>query len=167
MYDVYLIPECYADTLFVEGISFEFNNLTKHASGNDAVSRMLRDSKNHFKAIIGFIDKDKKNNPTYFDDFKLVNESDNVQLKYLEKSNRYLFVLNPAIDKFIWDEINKIGLDVTEFNLPNDFKRFKNILKSSTIERHDGYKRLIKALKRANSPGVDFLLKNIEKILVD
>jgi hypothetical protein len=165
MYDIHLIPECYAETEFAYAIFYEFNRYKNHESGNDRVSKVLQTSRLNAKVKIGFTDKDKKNSPSYFNQFTLIDEIDNIAFKHFKGTDQYLFVLNPAIDKFIWDEMHSLGLTPNEFELPNEFDAFKKVLKKETIENNSGYKRLIKRLKSQNSKGVEFILDKVNSIL--
>jgi hypothetical protein len=165
MYDIHLIPECYAETEFAFAIFYEFNRYKNHESGNSRVSKVLLTSRLNAKVKIGFTDKDKKNVPTHFDKFALIDEIDNVAFKHFNGTNQYLFVLNPAIDKFVWDELHSLGLSPDEFEMPNDFDAFKKILKKESIENNNGYKRLVKKLKSQNSKGVEFILDKVKSIL--
>ncbi len=165
MYDIHLIPECHAETEFAYAILYEFNRFKNHESGNSRVSKVLQTSKLNAKVKIGFTDKDKKNIPLHLSQFVLVDEIDNIAFKHFNGTNQYLFVLNPAIDKFMWDELHSLGLSPDEFDLPNDFDTFKKTLKKESIENSNGYKRLVKRLKNQKSNGVAFILDKVHSIL--
>jgi 23S rRNA A2030 N6-methylase RlmJ len=165
MYDIHLIPECHAETEFAHAILYEFNRFKNHESGNARVSKVLQTSKLKAKVKIGFTDKDKKNVPPHLNQFVLIDEISNISFKHFSGSNQYLFVINPAIDKFIWDEMHSLDLSPSEFELPNDFDTFKKVLKKESIENNNGYKRLVKKLKSHNSQGVTFILNKVNSIL--
>ncbi len=164
-FDIHFIPECNADTEFADIILSEYKNRFKH-HGSDirTVSKIMSyDSKS--KLQIGFIDNDKYNVPVFFNQFKVIDALDHIQFKKLDSSNKYLFVLNPAIEGFVWQEMNSLSLQALDFDLPKDFKDFTKTLKKKSIKEHQGYLKLIKTLKNKNSQGVTFILDKINAIL--
>lgn len=166
MPEFHLIPECFADTEMVRIIfkDLESCNLN-HASGISEVSKALqkKDLPNYLN--IGFVDKDRKNVPFYLDEFEIVEQVANVAFKKHPTSNDYLFIVDPAIERFLLNELSEIGKMPAEYHLPDDFKGFKKMLKKTSIQYHDGYKIMINDLLKSKTGGITFIRKMLLALL--
>ena len=161
MHNIQLIPECYAET---EMVKILFGNLgyLNHASGIHEVCKILKKNDIVNYINIGFIDKDKYNTPPYFDDFIIVDSHhDLVFFKKHPSSNDYLIVVNPAIEKFLWSQLQELKKEPTDYGLPSEFKKFKDLLKKERIQYNEGYKRMILDFKHAKTSGILFIMNNI------
>ncbi|MFN8436455.1 MAG: hypothetical protein U0V72_02360 [Cytophagales bacterium] len=159
-----LIPECYADTFFIDSIFKEKGDEVNHAFGISQVSVSLENG--HFKELIkiGFIDNDKKNVPPYFNNFEIVDESDNISFKKHKENNIYVFVLKPAIEMFLINEIQSIGKSIEEFNLPIDLKSLKKQLKKTHVAENENYQNLISFLRNNKTIGCEFIRTHLQKL---
>lgn len=166
MPEFHLIPECFADTEMVRIIFKDLENCNlNHASGISEVSKALqkKDFPNYLN--IGFVDKDKKNTPRYLDEFELVEQVVNVSLKKHPQTNDYLFIVNPAIEKFLLSELSEINKHPSEYHLPDDFISFKKTLKKTRIQNHQGYKNMVSDLVKSETTGITFMRKMIQGLL--
>jgi hypothetical protein len=163
MLSLHLVPECYAETELVK-IIFNPIDYLNHAEGIHAVSTILKrqDIQNYIN--IGFIDNDKKNIPPYFDEFIVIDELPSIILKKHPITNDYVFVANPAIEKFIITQLSEINKNPSDYELPNDFKGFRKKLKSMRIEHNHKYKEMISDLKNANTSGILFMLRKTSEL---
>ncbi|MEZ4775325.1 MAG: hypothetical protein R3D00_19225 [Bacteroidia bacterium] len=166
MPEFHLIPECFADTEMVRIIfkDLESCNLN-HASGISEVSKALqkKDLPNYLN--IGFVDKDRKNVPFYLDEFEIVEQVANVAFKKHPTSNDYLFIVDPAIERFLLQELAEINKPPSDYQLPDDFKNFKKTLKKTHIQNHLGYKHMVSDLLEAETTGITFMRKMIRGLL--
>ncbi len=147
MNNIHFVPECFAETQLFKGLFSELNSVIwNHAQGISNVAKILEKDDNPGYMNIGIIDDDKKNVPSFFDDFMLIESSENFTFKKKPNSNDYIFILNPAIEKFILKQLEYCGLNPSNFSLPDDFKSFKKSLKRTSIVNHKGYEELISSI---------------------
>lgn len=166
---IHFIPECYADTLFVETLFFEgefvyHEDSFQHASGTPWVARGLKENMPFEQICIGFVDDDKKHKPNYFNEFGLLDQHPNVQFRKHFGSNRYLMVVSPAIEKFLLTQLVQIGRQPSDYGLSNDFIAFRDQLKKRTLIENKEYKLLVTDLKEKSPSGIAFILEKIASL---
>jgi len=159
-----LVPECFAETALVKALFKEEQDYLNHAPGIHRVSAILKKRDVQDFISIGFIDKDKKNAPKYFDEFIMVESIINVEFKKHPDTNDYLILVIPAIEKFILNELEQIDLSPSDFNLPSNFNEFKKIMKKQSIGNNTGYKSILRKLAELKPNGVRFIYKCIATI---
>jgi hypothetical protein len=164
MLSIQLVPECFADTELVKSILGKQDYLN-HADGIHSVYKILQKSKAVNYVNIGFIDGDKQNVPHYFSEFVVLKEHPTISFKKHPQSNTYIFVAQPAIEKFILTQLKEIDKQPSDYGLPNDFKDLRKKLKSSQIKNHGGFKSLLNDLKNKKTSGVLFITQNVSGLI--
>ena len=152
MPDLRLIPECHADTTLIR---FLTNNDPRiiHASGYSEVGTTMRSNVAVNTVLIGFVDDDKRV-PPYFDDFEIIDvPQDKVVFKKKAEMERYLIIIQKAIESFLIWNAEQVGIDLTDFGFPKDIKSLGNRLKSIQIEGDEGFQMLLSALDNNKAPG--------------
>ena len=115
---------------------------------------------------IGIIDNDKKyqRRISEFESCIDIKERRNFGVRLVEKSSnyKYLFILNPAPEKWIMNcsEISDISL--SDFELPENFKEFKIICKKSNQDVK--IKKFVKKVVNSDSSPVNQLLGSFLKL---
>lgn len=142
------------------------NDYINHAEGISSVSRILKEPDINFYQNIGFVDKDKKNIPLYFDEFEVIEEKENVIFKKHPLTNDYIIMVVPAIEQFLLNQLQQINKKPSDYDLPDDLKNFCKKLKSTRIESHQGYKNMILDLKKSQAPGIDFICTSVQSLKV-
>jgi len=142
-----LIPECNIDTAFVEMLGYKEPN---HASSINEVSKILENNKSKQRAI-GFVDNDKRM-PKYLSQFEVVENLKTVKLLKHSSKDHYLVVVNPAMDKFIFDLCKKLDIDLAEYGFPGELKAFISFTKRESVRRN--IKNLLNAIKQKNPPEI-------------
>ncbi|MDQ6479637.1 hypothetical protein [Dyadobacter sp. LHD-138] len=150
MPELRFIPECYADTTLVR---FLTKNDTRviHASGYPEVGTTMRNAPAD-TMLIGFVDDDKRI-PPYFGDFETIDIGDRVLFKKKVDMERYLIVVQRAIESFLLWNAEQVGIDLGDFGFPRDIKPLGNRLKSIQIEGDESFQMLLAALDNNNAPG--------------
>lgn len=155
--DLSILPECYVDTNLIEtlvpprkrGHQLGYN----HQKGCGTVaSRMIKNFNDQF--ALGIIDKDK-HQVDYLKEFdELINLKTLILHKHKTK-HHYIIQINPAIERFILDNANLVGVSVAEYDLPTNFDLFKQASKKENSKYDLRFKNLFKALIKNNAP--DFM----------
>lgn len=143
-----LVPECNVDTAFVEAIGYRRPN---HAANINQVSLILQ--KQARKKVIGFIDNDKKM-PSYFLEFNLVNEINDVALLKHNERDHCLVVVKPAMDEFIFNLSRNLEIDLSKYRLPTTLKAFIKETKKHSIKNHNGFRQLLNTIIQKNPPEI-------------
>lgn len=163
MPDIHLIPECYAETEMIKTIYDRTEkDILNHQSGISSVCSVLKKEDNIGYLNIGFIDNDKKNVPHYFEEFTIFSEIHDVVLKKHPRTNDYLFVVKPAIERFLLNQLDEIGKGPSDYGLPDVFKLFCKRLKRENIENHTGFKQMLIDIRKADTSGILFIRTQIE-----
>lgn len=163
------VPECFADTefvkvLFLDGKYHANADFDNHAFGISQVAQVLKKQDVIGYTNIGFIDNDKKNVPPYFENFKLIAECESVAFKKHPEGNDYIFVLKPAIEKFLIGQMNEIGKLPSNYSLPDDFKAFRKQLKSIQIKHSQAYLEMLQELRQQRPSGIAFILDHVDSL---
>ena len=105
---------------------------------------------------VGIIDKDKKE-VAYAKEF--VEIADKEQLKLLKhpEKNHYFIVIVPAMEKWILNNAAEVGVDLADFELPNDLNTLREQSKKMTTKNDQRFKNLFKELKRKEASGIMIL----------
>jgi len=92
-----IYTECWADSLLIEMLGYKKPN---HQFGiNEVIKQLLHTKVN--KAI-GIIDDDKKKTAPIFKNFSLIDEKESMRLLQFPSSNKYLILLKPAFEKWVF-----------------------------------------------------------------
>lgn len=155
MKDLSFIPECYIDTNLTETIlsGIEVN----HQKGCGTVAaRMKENFKDSF--AVGILDKDKQQ-VDYLNEFAEVSKTEHLILHKHFERHHFIIQIVPAIERFILTAMNDAGLNLADYDIPDDFEKFKKQAKSVNRKTDPNFKRLFKKLIQKESAQV-ILLKN-------
>lgn len=166
MKPLYFVPECHADTAFVRAMYFNEGHRIpgddyQHASGTPWVKITMERAPEDGPAIVAFIDNDAKHTPNYFKEFQLVNLHPRVQFKKHRLTERYLVVVDPAIERFLMAEAQDLGIRLQDYGLPEDFKQLRKVLKSTHANKNEGFLNLLQVLVEKTPAGVAFIQDQI------
>ncbi len=165
MASLHLVTECFADTAFVKALYVvKPEDIVNHAMNIGGVAKQLKDNDHLGYIDVGFVDNDKKNTPTYLDQFVTIEEISSVIFKHNTITNDYLFVLKPALEKFILLQLEEIGKSPQDFNLSNNFKEFVHKLKKSTIDKNNNYLDLLQILVAKQPTGILFIMSKLNEL---
>jgi hypothetical protein len=150
--DLCIVPECYVDTNLIETLVPPAGKGYNHQKGSGTVARtMQKGLANGF--ALGIIDKDKKE-LDYLNEFEeVVVEENHILHKHTSKPH-YIIQIKPAIERFILEAASSVGISVTEFDLPVDLEKLKQISKTEQSKKDVRFKSLFKALKKALVPQI-------------
>ncbi|MDP2113686.1 MAG: hypothetical protein Q8K69_06480 [Bacteroidota bacterium] len=156
--DYLVIPECYADTAFIETIVPPDNQRGyNHQMGcNKVANKMQNDLKDDF--ALGIIDKDKQT-IKYLDEFNPVANKKNLFLYKHPDKHHYIIQISPAIERFILESCSEVDIDLTEYGLENDLEKLKQKTKKQTSKKDPQLINLFKELKNRNASQIVTLTK--------
>ena len=155
--DFHIIPECYVDTTLIETIVPPKIGYNHQMGCPNVAKKMTEDKFLKDDFALGIIDKDKKE----IEYAKLFEEiADRNQLKLLKHPNKhhYFIVIIPAMEKWIMHNAEEVGVNLSDYDLPNDFEMLKKQSKSTKTKKDDRFRRLFKALKKQEASGVMLLM---------
>lgn len=152
MIDLSIIPECFVDTNLIETLEPPVRRGGQqgynHQKGCGTVANLMQQLHDTF--ALGIIDKDKQQ-VDYLKEFDLVIQSGPLLLHRHRDAarNHYIIQISPAIETFILNAAATAGLSVVDFDLPEDFEKFKRECKREQSKKDERFKRLFQALRRA------------------
>jgi len=154
--DYLVIPECYADTTFIETIVPPDNMRGyNHQMGcNKVANKMQNDLNDDF--ALGIIDKDKRS-IKYLEEFQLIIGTKNLFLYKHPLKHHYIIQIYPAIERFIIDSCLEVDIDLTEFGLKNDLEGLKQKTKKQTSKKDPQLVHLFRELKNRRATQVVIL----------
>lgn len=138
-----LIPECHVDTAFVEMLGYKNPN---HAPGITEVSSILKKEKAKVR-VIGFIDDDKKK-PQFVKEFKCIKNFGNIKVLKHPTHKKFLVVVYPAMDKFIFDLSRSLDIKLNDYHLPTELGAFIRFTKQPSIIKDKNFKNLLNTIKQ-------------------
>jgi mannose-6-phosphate isomerase class I len=156
--DFTIIPECYVDTSLIEAIVPPKQGYN-HQKGCSVVAKTMMEHKQLKDGFaLGIIDKDKKevDYALLFDEIACKE-----QLKLMKHPDKphYLIQIVGGMEKWILQNAASVAIQLSDYELPNDFETLKKISKSVKTKKDDRFKRLFKALKSHKAAGVMLLHK--------
>lgn len=153
-----IMPECFIDTNFIETI------LGDEVNHQRSCGAVINNMKSRFddRFAIGIIDNDKRRVP-YLDECHEVLKSQNFSLVKHNKKHHYIFLITPAIEKFILSNAKSENIIMEDFNLPSDFEALKVRTKKVGANKDETFKRLFKVLK--NTPEIRLLKECLRYLL--
>jgi hypothetical protein len=155
--DFHIIPECYVDTNLIETLVPPEGDGYNHQMGCPNVAKKMTESKALKDGFaLGIIDKDKKE-VAYAKSFDLVvNAGQLILLKHPTK-NHYFIQIVPAIETWIIEQANEVGLSMATYDLPDGLSDLKYQSKTLKSKKDPRFKRLFKALMKEKASGVVLL----------
>jgi len=151
--DLAIIPECYVDTNLIETIVPPQNKGYNHQKGCSNVTRVMQ--KNFADSFaLGIIDRDKTQ-VDYLNEFTEVVNCDSLILHKHKTKHHYIIQINPAIETFLLNNANSLGISMENYGLPSDLNALKKESKQEQSKKDNRFKNLFKAIQIAGSE--DFL----------
>lgn len=150
MKDLDIIPECFIDTNIVE---FLLNSTGNHTDGvnhqkscNVVAKNILKNKKTCDGFALGVIDSDKKQ-PSYIKEFKEIGHSEHIKLMKHDLKNHFFIMINPAMDTLILSCAAEVGVNMEDYGLVSELKRFTKITKDVKSQKDSRFKHLFKDIK--------------------
>lgn len=120
-----VFPECNVDTNLV---SYILGGYPKHKSTCNEVTKAVNLSD---EFAVGIIDADKR--PATMDvgfvryeqPWDIVDKHKHLTMYIHQDKKRYMFTVTPAMDKFIWDLVREMSIDLKKFGYKGTFKAFR------------------------------------------
>lgn len=125
--DLHIIPECYVDTNLIEPLVSPQKGYN-HQKGCGTVTKVMKERFSDDFAL-GIVDKDKRE-IDYLNEFSEVCSKGNLILHKHKSKHHYIIQINPAIEQFILNAVNEVGIQLDEYDLPNSFDALKKVSKS-------------------------------------
>ncbi|RYE43809.1 MAG: hypothetical protein EOP48_22760 [Sphingobacteriales bacterium] len=142
MIDTRIIPECYVDTIMIEGIGFRNPN-HKLGIGETLKTLQLRGYKD--KLGIAVIDKDKHAPKTLYSLYQLFRRVGNVEIRRQEGTKRFV-IIHPNMEAWTYGEGQKAGINLSDFRLPGTYQGYRELCKSMKSIEHEGLKNYMNTL---------------------
>ncbi|MFN8713498.1 MAG: hypothetical protein ACK5Z2_11660 [Bacteroidota bacterium] len=141
-----ILTECYADQMLVKAIGYE--PVETH-EGNSGIVNLLCDKKREFygKRAVCIIDADKRM-PEHFTTIKLRHQStkSNISIHKIPNTLHHVIILKPAIEKWLLEAGEAVGVKPENHKLPKDFAQFRNMLKDQQIRKNNDFKNYLNAI---------------------
>jgi hypothetical protein len=151
--DLAVIPECYVDTNLIETLVPPVGKGYNHKSGCGGVTKVMQE-KFSDRFAVGIIDRDKKQ-VKYLNEFILEINAGSLMLHKHKTKHHYIIQINPAVEAFIIQSANSVGILITDFDLPADRNLLQKISKTLQGKKDPRFRNLFEAIYRAGA--VDFL----------
>jgi hypothetical protein len=158
MKDLAIIPECYIDTNLIETLlpGVEVN----HQKGCGTVAKkMIENFGNDF--AVGIIDQDKQQ-LDYLNEFFEITKTDHLILYKHPNRNHFFIQIVPAMERFIIRCVIATELSLADYNLPEDFDKFRKVSKSVNSKTDGNYKKLFRKLISENERQLMLLQRWLE-----
>lgn len=154
--DLHIIPECYVDTNLIETLVPTGSGFN-HQKGCGTVAKVMKERFSDDFAV-GIIDKDK-NQLDYLNEFDVIITSGNLTLHMHKSRLHYIIQIFPAIEKFIINAVEECELDLTHYDLPDEFNELKKVSKSVSSKFDKRFKQLFRDLHSSGSVELTILAK--------
>lgn len=139
---LHVMPECFVDTNLIEYL------LNAGVNHQHCCSKVVGQLKSTFadKFAIGIIDKDKVQ-LGYIQECDVIAQTEHLTLMKHRERHQYLITIAPAVDKFVLDCAEEQMVDVKDFGLPSELKRFTDESKRVSSNSDPRFKSLFAAIK--------------------
>ena len=121
--DLAVIPECFVDTNLIETLVPPIGKGYNHQKGCGTVTKVMK-AKFANSFAVGIIDKDKRQ-VDYLNEFDEVVNAGTLLLHKHKTKPHYIIQISPAIESFIMQSANSVGVSVTDFSLSADKDLFQ------------------------------------------
>lgn len=155
-----IVPECYIDTNLVNTLIGKSCN---HQKGCPTVFKVMNERlKDSF--AIGVIDKDKRE-PKAMESFIPICNNEYIYLYKHETRPHYIIQVSPAEEVFILHAAEELGINLSDFGLPDDMESLKQYTKKADAKNSSLFTSLFHVLKEAPTLKtmnmiLDYLLAN-------
>lgn len=134
----FIIPECYIDTNLVETLVCHAG--CNHQKGCNQVAKVMQEKFSE-RFAVGMIDADKRR-PSYLGEFNQVVKGGHLEIFRHRNRPHFIILVHPAIDGFILSCVDKAGIDLGAFGLPNQLKDFTKQTKDVMSNKDYRFKSL-------------------------
>src|SRR5205814_9914938 len=90
----------------------------------------------------------------YIKEFKEIDAINNAKLLKHPGRNHYVIVVNPAMDKFIFNLCKQMDINIANFNLPREFNAFVKLTKKESIKNDAQLRNLLNTIQQKNTPEI-------------
>jgi hypothetical protein len=137
------MPECYVDTNLIEYL------LAAKVNHQHCCSKVVGQLKTTFanQFAVGIIDRDKVE-LGYIKECDVIAQTTHICLMKHKNRCQFLITIRPAIDGFVLDCAEELGVDMADFELPSSLKEFTKVTKSVTSNVDKRFKNLFKDLEQ-------------------
>ena len=150
MSERFMIVECFGDSVFSQQMKYEAAKV--HTGIGDVVNRMMKYYSNRF--ALGVIDFDKGIRPGTLKNecSEILNETQKhglILLKHNKRPHYFLVVVTEFED---WIDAATVEKNIirSKFKLPDDLKKFKDLVKRREIEDNNNFKNYLNAIIQTN-----------------
>lgn len=142
---LHIMPECFVDTNLIEYL------LNAGVNHQHCCSKVVGQLNTTFadKFAIGIIDKDKVQ-LGYIRECNIIAQTEHLTLMKHRERHQYLITIAPAVDKFVLDCAKRQMVNVENFGLPGDLKKFTDESKRVSSNSDPRFKSLFAAIKDNN-----------------
>lgn len=139
---LHIMPECFVDTNLIEYL------LNAGVNHQHCCSKVVGQMKSTFadRFAIGIIDKDKVQ-LGYIQECDVIAQTTHLTLMKHRERHQYLIAIAPAVDKFVLDCAKEQMVNVKDFGLPSELKRFTDESKRVSSNSDTRFKSLFAAIK--------------------
>lgn len=142
--DWHVVPECYIDTNLTEFLLKSSG--VNHKRGCNEVAKSMAESSLKERFSIGVIDNDKRQ-PSYVNEFVEIAHTDHISLLKHKERPHYFVRISPAMDGFILDCANELGVNLKDYGLPSTLEELTKVTKDVKAKTDTRFKELFKSLK--------------------
>lgn len=142
--DWHIVHECYIDTNLAEYLLDSHG--VNHQKGCNAVAKKMMESNLKDLFCIGIIDNDKRQH-SYVSEFAEIAHTQHVTLLKHKERPHYFVRISPAMDQFILDCANELGVNLNDYGLPTKLEEFTKVTKDVNAKNDYRFKSLFSALE--------------------
>ena len=142
--DFHIVPECYIDTNLAEYLLDSHG--VNHQKGCNAVAKKMMESNLKDQFSIGIIDNDKRQH-SYVSKFTEIAHTQHITLLKHKERPHYFVRISPAMDQFILDCANELGVNLKDYGLPSELEEFTKVTKNVNAKNDYRFKSLFHALE--------------------
>lgn len=148
--DLDIVPECYIDTNLVETLLALCRCNTdgvNHQKGCNTVVNVMK--KNFADCFaLGIVDADKRR-LSYLDGCLEIASSEHIVLMKHQQAQHFFLLIKPAMDTFILKMVEEAGVNLSDYGLPIELGKFKDVTKRVGSKKDSRFKRLFAAIRSA------------------
>lgn len=139
---LHVMPECYVDTNLIEYL------LNAGVNHQHCCSKVVGQMNSTFadRFAVGIIDKDKVQ-LGYIQECDVIARTEHLTLMKHRERHQYLITIAPAVDKFVLDCAQEQMINVEDFDLPGELKKFTDETKKVSSNSDLRFKSLFAAIK--------------------
>jgi hypothetical protein len=151
-----IVPECYADTRLAEILT-----QSKRCNHQKNLGQVANTLKNRLKDLpaLGIVDNDKGSVPSYFSEFNLIFQNQDLKLLKHPGRSQFLVMICPAIEQWLLNAANEVNVNPLDFGIKEGLKEFTNLTKSIHLGQSREFAEFVKALVKAEAPSIILLKK--------